>query len=67
MITTGYFFQIFIFYASHQTRAKNCEKFIFHDALSWEKQNKSFAILVVAGGLASVWKTRAMLQHVRVV
>ncbi len=39
MITTGAIFQIFHFYATHQTRTKNCGKFIFHVELDREKKN----------------------------
>ncbi len=46
MIATGCFFQIFIFYASHQTRRVFFEKFIFHVELQREILKKCSAILV---------------------
>ncbi len=47
MIPTGYNFQFFIFYASHQTRRNSCGKFIFHIDLQRKKLIKCSATLVV--------------------
>ncbi len=47
MITTGYFFQIFMFYGSHRTRRNFCGKFIFHVELERKKLIKCSATLVV--------------------
>jgi hypothetical protein len=47
MITTGCCFQIFIFYASHQSRKRICRKIIFHVVVQREILKKCSTTLVV--------------------